>query len=168
MVYTFSEIEKARAIINGYGTRRLLKVLKGGQLEAQQFETPEVRSIFLLTGMLREHQDCLGVSVLERFKDFNPPIVLEEIERTIKRGKPMVTNSLLPYNANANQVLCSMVDYAQRLGTEHIGTEHLVYGLTVVEKSGASKELCQRGIVSRELDNKIRRYFRQPPVVANR
>jgi len=134
-------------IPGGRFTERARIILKYANEEAVKLKHYNIDTEHLLLGLIIEGQGIaaralqgLGVS-------------LEKLEVEVKRmiGKPRVLPDVeerktLAFAPAANQVLQYAVEEARRAGYDHIGTEHILFGM-LREKNGiAAKALASFGI----------------------
>jgi uncharacterized protein (TIGR02246 family) len=70
----------------------------------------------------------------------------EEIESQIQRRERYSTAVEVPLSAECKRILNVAAEEAQRLGSAHIGTEHLLLGILREEKCFAARLLAERGL----------------------
>ena len=72
--------------------------------------------------------------------------VRQEIEKMVGIGDTIMLLGEIPFTPRAKKVLEFSVEESQMLGTEHIGTEHILLGLIREEEGMASKILANLGL----------------------
>lgn len=72
--------------------------------------------------------------------------VRQEIEKMVGIGDTIMLLGEIPFTPRAKKVLEFSVEESQMLGTEHIGTEHILLGLIREEEGMAGKILANLGL----------------------
>src|SRR5205814_4092267 len=124
-------------------TERARRVIFFARYEASQFGSTTIETEHLLLGLIREDKNLTN-----RFLRSHSSIesIRKQIEgRTTIREK-VSTSVDLPLSQECKRVLAYAAEEAERLGHEHIGTEHLLLGLLREEKSFAAELLHERGL----------------------
>src|ERR1051326_7974869 len=107
-------------------TEKARRVVFFARYEASQFGSPYIESEHLLLGLIREDK-----GLTHRF--FQSVESIDEIRRqieghTIVREKTS-TSVDLPVSNECKRILAYAAEEAERLGHQHIGTEHLLLGV---------------------------------------
>jgi ATP-dependent Clp protease ATP-binding subunit ClpC len=69
-----------------------------------------------------------------------------EIEKRITRGECFSTSVEVPLTDDCKKILNLAVEESDRLGHPHVGTEHVLLGMLLVESSLAAQILAETGI----------------------
>jgi hypothetical protein len=134
-----------------------------GRYEASQFGSPEIDTVHILLGILRDDKE-LARQVLPNV-DYDS--VNQELARQSENEKARVSTSVdLPLSEDAKRAMVQAADEADRLKSKYIGTEHLLLGL-IHEPEFASTKLLQKVVGLEALRKRIealppRRPQRQP------
>ncbi len=124
-------------------TEKARRVIFFARYEASQFGSPHIESEHLLLGLLREDK-----GLTNRFLRSHAGIesIRKQIEgRTIMREK-VSTSVDLPLSQECKRVLMYAAEEAEKLGSKHIGTEHLLLGLLREDQCFAAEILRERGL----------------------
>ncbi|MBZ5624578.1 MAG: hypothetical protein LAQ69_38635 [Acidobacteriia bacterium] len=123
--------------------------------EASQFGSPEIEIEHLLLGIL--HMDTLlALRLLRSFEKTQS--VTKQIEKHCQTGKSISSTSLdLPLTLSLKRVLAYAAEEAERLNQRHIGTEHLLIGISREETSFAAETLRENGLTSSALREALTR-----------
>jgi uncharacterized protein (TIGR02246 family) len=124
-------------------TEKARRVIFFARYEASQYGSPYIETEHLLLGLLREDPEL-------RRQFLGPASVAadirSEIERQITRGERISTSVEMPLTSDCKKVLNLAAEEAERLGQQHVGTEHLLVGMLGVKGSLAAHLLQQRGL----------------------
>lgn len=138
-------------------TERGRRVVFFARYEASQYGSPAIDSEHILLGLLREEKSL---------RRWVPKLDAENIRHRIDQHLPQHTKTPtsidLPLTQLASRVLECAAKEADRLGSKHIGTEHLLLGLLADEGSFTAKLLIDEGGANAAA---IRQYYAQqtPP-----
>ncbi|MDD5541675.1 MAG: ATP-dependent Clp protease ATP-binding subunit [Acidobacteriia bacterium] len=124
-------------------TEKARRVIFFARYEASQFGSPHIESEHLLLGLLREDK-----GLTNRFLRSHAGVesIRKQIEgRTILREK-VSTSVDLPLSQECKRVLMYAAEEAEKLGSKHIGTEHLLLGLLREDQCFAAELLRERGL----------------------
>jgi ATP-dependent Clp protease ATP-binding subunit ClpC len=124
-------------------TEKARRVIFFARYEASQFGSPHIESEHLLLGLLREDK-----GLTNRFLRSHAGIeaIRKQIEgRTIVRDK-VATSVDLPLSQDCKRILMYAAEEAEKLGSKHIGTEHLLLGLLREDQCFAAELLRERGL----------------------
>jgi hypothetical protein len=124
-------------------TEKARRAIFFARYEASNYGSIRIETEHLLLGVLREDQAlaryCLGrVGAGEELRT--------EIEKRIIRGERISTSVEMPLSEECQKVLHLATEESQRLGTGHVGTEHLLLGILRVHGSLAAQLLQARGV----------------------
>lgn len=124
-------------------TEKARRVIFYGRYEASQLGQPYIETEHLLLGILREDK-----ALANRF--LRPPTTVESVRSQIASHTPVrekISTSVdLPLSNECKRVLAYAPQEAERLGHNHIGTEHLLLGLLREENCFAKQILAGLGI----------------------
>ncbi len=111
--------------------------------EASQFGSPYIETEHLLLGLLRADK-----ALSNRFLRSHASVesIRKQIADHTMPGDKVSTSVDLPLSNESKRVLAYAAEEAERLGNNHIGTEHLLLGLLQEEKCFAAEILAERGL----------------------
>jgi Clp amino terminal domain, pathogenicity island component len=123
-------------------TEKARRVIFFARYEASQYGSPAIETEHILLGLLRENK---GLA----FRFLKPPGGYEALRSRIdehsEKRKPTSTAVDLPLSDESQRVLKHAEEEAERLAHRHIGSEHLLLGLTCEEKCFAAELLRDCG-----------------------
>jgi hypothetical protein len=124
-------------------TEKARRIIFFARYEASAGGSPYIETHHLLLGLVRENKD-----VVHRYLD--PGANAEEIRRAIA-DQIVVRESTstvldLPLSNECKRILAYSAEEADRLGHQHIGTEHLLLGILREEQCLAARLLRERGL----------------------
>jgi ATP-dependent Clp protease ATP-binding subunit ClpC len=124
-------------------TEKARRVIFFARYEASQFGQPYIETEHLLMGLLREDK-----ALTNRFFRSHGSVesIRKQIEANTAIREKTSTSVDLPLSNECKRVLAYAAEEEERLGTRHIGTEHLLLGLLREENSFASNMLKERGL----------------------
>jgi len=124
-------------------TEKARRVIFYARYEASQYGSSHIESEHLLLGLWREDK-----ALLWHFMDKAGSAVdiRAEIEKRVTRGECFSTSIEVPLAVDCQKIFTLAVDESDRLGHPHVGTEHLLLGILLLESSIASKILTETGI----------------------
>jgi ATP-dependent Clp protease ATP-binding subunit ClpC len=125
-------------------TEKARRVIFFARYEASQFGSPYIETEHLLLGLLREDK-----ALTNRFLRSNASVesIRKQVEAHTTVREKVSTSVDLPLSNECKRVLAYAAEEAERLGHQHIGTEHLLLGLLREEKSFAAEILKERGVL---------------------
>jgi ketosteroid isomerase-like protein len=134
-------------------TEKARRLIFFARFEASQYGSPYIETEHLLLGLVREDG-----ALLKHY--LGPAGAMEairvNIESRITRGERFSTAVEVPLADDCKKALNLAGEEADRLGHRHIGTEHVLLALLMVESSLAAKLLREKGLKT----NVIRRHLR--------
>jgi hypothetical protein len=125
-------------------TEKARRVIFFARYEASQFGSPSIESEHLLLGILREDK-ALANRLLRAHGSVES--IHKQIEKNTAIREKVSTSVDLPLSNECTRVLAYAAEEAERLAHTHIGTEHLLLGLLLEEKSFAAEMLHERGLL---------------------
>jgi ATP-dependent Clp protease ATP-binding subunit ClpA len=125
-------------------TEKARRVIFFARYEASEFGDPLIEPKFLLLGLLRESPQVV-TRWLDKQTDW-PAAFRTEIAQSLEVKPHLPTSVDLPLSDDAKRVLAYAAEEAQRLGHQHIGTEHLFLGLLREPESYVGKMLHNFGV----------------------
>jgi ketosteroid isomerase-like protein len=133
-------------------TEKARRVIFYARYEAGQYGSSRIESEHLLLGLLREDK-----ALLWHFmdKDGSAIDIRTEIEKRITRRECCSTTVEVPLAIDCQKILTLAVDESDRLGHPHVGTEHVLLGMLLVESSLASQILTKTGIKLQSLREQL-------------
>lgn len=133
-------------------TEKARRVIFFARYEASHYGSPAIETEHLLLGILREDK-----SLSLRF--LKPPGGYEALRSRIDQRtpdrKPTSTAVDLPLSDESRSVLKYAAEESERLAHRHIGTEHLLLGLTGEEKCFAAELLRDCGLDPQKLRDEL-------------
>ena len=131
--------------MNGYNfTERVRKVLALAREEAARLYHEYVGTEHILLGLVREGGGVASAVLKNLGAD--PKEIEELIEQHVKKGRPAMNASDLPYASRAKKVLELAMAEARELHHSYVGTEHLLLGLVREERGIAAQVLNHVGV----------------------
>ncbi len=124
-------------------TENARRVIFYARYEAGQYGSSYIESEHLLLGLWREDK-----SLLWRFMDAEGSAndLRAEVEKRITRGEVFSTSIEVPLAHDSKRILTLAMDESDRLGHQHVGTEHLLLGMLLAESSVAAQILTETGV----------------------
>jgi ATP-dependent Clp protease ATP-binding subunit ClpC len=124
-------------------TEKARRVIFFARYEASEFGSSEIESEFLLLGLLRESEQV----VTRWLGPGNWKIIFrEDIAKQVPPKSKFPTSVDLPLSNEAQDVLRYAAEEAERMGHQHIGTEHLFLGLLREPESRVGRLLISHSI----------------------
>jgi len=136
-------------------TEKARRVVFFARYEASQFGASQIEAEHILLGILREDKHIAARFFPRGSPGFDPLRKLIE-DRVVVRSRATSSNVDLPLSAEAKRVLTYAAQEAENLGHSYIGTEHLLLGLLVEERTIAFEVLTERGVVAYDVRNVIK------------
>jgi ketosteroid isomerase-like protein len=124
-------------------TEKARRVIFYARYEAGQYGSSRIESEHLLLGLLREDKDLLWHFMDAEGSGID---IRAKIEKRVARGDSFSTSVEVPLTDESKKILNLAVEESDRLGNPHIGTEHLLLGMLLVESSLAAQILTETGI----------------------
>ena len=114
--------------MSGYNfTARLRTVCRLAREEAARLKQDYVGPEHLLLGIIREGNGVAAAILISHHIDLDG--LRQQIEATLKPGKPMQAGAQLPYTSSAKKVLEGAMMEARDLDHAFVGTQHLLLGV---------------------------------------
>ena len=107
----------------------------------------------ILYGLSKEGTGVAS-KVLES-QDVSPEKIIDEIESLIGRGEPITESETVGFTPRTKRVIESAFIEARKLGSEFIGTEHLLIGIMSEGDSVAVRIMMDLGVSPQKLYNQI-------------
>ncbi|MGB9402328.1 MAG: Clp protease N-terminal domain-containing protein [Candidatus Acidiferrales bacterium] len=124
-------------------TEKARRTIFFARYEASQYGSSFIDTEHILLGLLRDDHEL--VERLAGLTDSRTQI-RTDVEKAIKKqGKPYPTSVDVPLSADSKRLLKFAVEEADRLGQQHVGTEHILLALLRLKDSLAAKVLVARG-----------------------
>jgi len=140
-------------------TDRARRVVVLAQEEARTLRHSYIGTEHILLGLLRE-QEGLAARVLESL-DVTVERVRGQVVRIVGSGEE-VTSGQIPFTPRAKRVLELALREAVSLGHNHIGTEHILLGLTCDDEGVATRILLDFDADSEKIRNQVIRMLSGP------
>jgi uncharacterized protein YbbC (DUF1343 family) len=125
-------------------TEKARRVIFFARYEASQFGSTSIEPEHILLGLIREDKE-----ITKRFfpvEQVSLATIRVEIERRSHLQEKISTSVELPLSVAAKRLLTAAHEESERLGHRHIGTEHLLLGLLLEDRSLAAEILSQYGL----------------------
>jgi ATP-dependent Clp protease ATP-binding subunit ClpC len=141
------------------------RVIFFARYEASQFGSPYIETEHLLLGLLREDK-----ALTNRFLRSHASVdsIRKQIESHTTIREKVSTSVELSLSNECKRVLAYAAEEAERLGHEHLGTEHLLLGLLREEKCFASEILRERGLKLAQIRDELARSPQDKPAARKR
>jgi hypothetical protein len=124
-------------------TEKARRVIFYARYEAGQYGSSRIESEHLLLGLLREDKGLLWHFMDPEGSGID---IRAKIEKRVARGECFRTSVEVPLADDCKRILNLAVEESDRLVHPHIGTEHLLLGMLLVESSLAAQILTETGI----------------------
>ncbi len=124
-------------------TEKARRVIFFARYEASQYGSPCIETEHLLLGLVREDK-----TLANRYLRAHGSIesIRKEIESRITIRERISTSIEVPLSTESKRILSYAADEADKLGTKHVGTEHLLLGILREEKCFGAELLGERGL----------------------
>jgi uncharacterized protein (TIGR02246 family) len=135
-------------------TEKARRAIFFARYEASQYGNMTIETEHLLLGLFRE-----DLAFARKFlgEKGGTQALRDEIESHITRGERISTSVEVPLSVECKRVLNRAAEEAQRLGSKHIGTEHLLLGIFHEPECLAARLLHNRGLKLEETRDAIAR-----------
>lgn len=150
MSWSFVQVHGAKIVpasngaMHGRFTDRARKVMQLANQEAQRFNHEYIGTEHILLGLVKEGSG-VAANVLKNLEVDLRKIRLE-VDKIVQSGPDMVTMGKLPQTPRAKRVVEFAIDEAGILGTDWVGTEHLLLGLIREQEGVAAQVLMHLGV----------------------
>src|SRR3954469_12680267 len=133
-------------------TEKARRVIFFARYEASQFGSPYIETEHLLLGLLREDK-----ALTNRFLRSHASVesIRKQIEAHTTIREKVSTSVDLPLSNECKRVLAYAAEEAERLGHQHIGSEHLFLGLLREKNCFAQQILAERGFELEKVRDEI-------------
>lgn len=121
-------------------TREARRTIFFARYEASQYGSASINTEHILLGLLREDRP-----LMRHFHLDLAPEIRNEIAKVVRQGERVSTSTEMPLSADSKKILNFTSEEAERLGHQHIGTEHILLGILRLPDSLAAKLLMARG-----------------------
>jgi len=122
-------------------TDRAAKIMQLANQEAQRFNHEYIGTEHILLGLVKEGSGV--ASNVLRNLDIDLRKIRLEVEKMVGSGPDMITMGKLPRTPGAKRVVELAIESANALGTNYVGTEHLLLGL-IGESEGIAFQVLQK------------------------
>jgi hypothetical protein len=133
-------------------TEKARRVIFFARYEASQYGSSVIDTEHILLGLLREDR-----ALMRHLRLDLDPEIRDEIDKVVQRGERVSTSVEMPLSADSKKILILAGEEADRLGSRHIGTEHILLGILRVEKSLAARLLLAKGTKADAIREQIAR-----------
>ncbi len=124
-------------------TEKARRVIFFARYEASQYGSPYIETEHLLLGVLREDKSLTN-RILQSHASVES--IRKQVDAHSTAREKVSTSVDLPLSEQCKRVLNYGAEEAERLGHQHIGSEHLLLGLLREQKCFAAEILNERGI----------------------
>lgn len=141
-------------------TEKARRVIFYARYEASRLGGAAITSEHLLLGLMREDESLLK-HLLSKNGKASVEDLRREVEKRVPSGDPVSQKVELPLALETKRVLMFAHEESENLKHHHIGTEHLLLGLSREKSSIAATVLDEHGLkldAVREEINRIGRY----------
>jgi uncharacterized protein (TIGR02246 family) len=145
-------------------TEKARRVIFFARYEASQYGSHSIEAEHVLLGLIREDH-----SLARKFlrTQTGAQSIRDEIESRTTRGERISTSVELPLSAESQRILLMSAEEAERLGSTHIGTEHLLLGILREDTCFAAQLLRDRGLTLDWLRDEFARPAAQPEAASS-
>ncbi len=142
-------------------TEKARRAIFFARYEASQYGSPTIETEHLLLGIFREDH-----KLVRRFLDQKggAQSLRDEIESHIKRGERISTSVEVPLTPECKRILNLAAAEGERMGTKHVGTEHLLLGMLQEPNCFGARLLASRGLKLDTLRQELARHANDSPV----
>lgn len=124
-------------------TEKARRVIFFARYEASQYGSRYIETEHLLLGLFREDHRLALRFLRERG---GIESIREAIESQIERGERISTSVEVPLSGECKRILNMAAEEAERLGSAHVGTEHLLLGILREKECFAARLMTERGL----------------------
>jgi post-segregation antitoxin (ccd killing protein) len=123
-------------------TERARRTIFFARYEASQLGSPTIESEHLLLGILREDPALF----FETDGSFRPQDLKKVISAHLKVGPSISTSVDLPLSFECKRAIAQAAEEADRLGSRHVGCEHILMGLLRQDESNVARAMKEAGM----------------------
>jgi uncharacterized protein (TIGR02246 family) len=142
-------------------TEKARRAIFFARYEASQYGSTTIETEHLLLGILCEDH-ALGRRFLNQHGGAQS--LRDEIESQIKRGERISTSVEVPLTPECKRILNRAAEEAERIGSKHVGTEHMLLGILHEPGCLAARLLIARGLALQTLRDELARQPADSPV----
>jgi ATP-dependent Clp protease ATP-binding subunit ClpC len=124
-------------------TEKARRVIFFARYEVSEWGSKSIETEHLLLGLLREDKALISSFLPE---GVSADLLRSQIEAEIIRGEKISTAVEVPLSAQSKEVLKYAAEESENLGHRHIGTEHILLGLSRQKDSLAERVLRGNGL----------------------
>jgi uncharacterized protein (TIGR02246 family) len=124
-------------------TEKARRVIFFARYEASQYGSMSIETEHLLLGLFREDHALARKFLSQKG---GAQSLRDEIESQITRGERLSTAVEIPISAECKRILNKAAEEAERLGSKHIGPEHILLGILHEPDCLAARLLHERGL----------------------
>ena len=140
-------------------TEKARRVIFFARYEASQYGSMSIETEHLLLGLMREDHALVRKFLRDKGGERS---IRDEIESQITRGERPSTAVEIPVSAECKRILNLGAEESERLGSQHVGTEHLLLGILREENCFAARLLTERGLTLAWLREELARHSNDP------
>lgn len=135
-------------------TEKARRVIFYARYEASQYGSAYIETEHFLLGLLREDPNLADLLPNQK------PVaeIRREIEKHIEPRERISTSVEVPLSADCKRALYAAAEEANRLGSHHVGTDHLLLGLLRIKDGVPAHILHVNQVQLAELRGKLRSY----------
>jgi len=123
-------------------TERARRAVFFARYEACQLGSPTIESEHLALGILREDPALF----FEADGNFRPQELKKAVSGHLKVGPAISTSVDLPLSVECKRAIAQAAEEADRLGSRHVGCEHILMGLLRHDESNLARAMKEAGI----------------------
>lgn len=142
-------------------TEKARRAIFFARYEASQYGSTTIETEHLLLGIIREDH-----ALTRRFlsQKGGAQALRDEIESHITRGARISTSVEVPLTPECKRILNSAAQEAERLGSKHVGTDHMLLGIFHEPGCFATRLLTDRGLTLVSLREDLARHPTDSPI----
>src|SRR5580692_7185906 len=142
-------------------TEKARRAIFFARYEASQYGSMTIETEHLLLGILREDHTLTRKFLSQKG---GAQALRDEIESHITRGARISTSVEVPLAPECQRILKRAAEEAERLGSKHVGNEHMLLGIFHEPGCFAARLLTDRGVTLISLREELARQPTDPPV----
>lgn len=136
-------------------TDRTRKCCQAARMHAVRMNNDYVGTEHLLLGLLSD-RESIACIVMSQF--VMPDQVEQDLEATMKPAPDLGETSQIPFTPRAKKVFEYAIDEARSLGSDYVGTEHMLIALIRETEGIAGTILVKHGMTHEKVREKVKRF----------
>jgi uncharacterized protein (TIGR02246 family) len=142
-------------------TEKARRAIFFARYEASQYGSMTIETEHLLLGIFREDHTLTRKFLSQKG---GPQALRDDIESHITRGARISTSLEVPLAPECKRILKSAAEEAERLGSKHVGNEHMLLGIFHEPGCFAARLLTDRGLTLDSLREELAHHPTDSPI----